>query len=75
MNIFISKITHILSVITGFLGIVAVIVGVSMGANTLLLGISREHWLFCAIILFLMSIWFGLSAMHHLMLEDKNRVI
>ena len=75
MNTFISKATHILSVIAGVLGIVAVITGVSMGADTILLGINREHWLFCSMILFLMAIWFGLSAVHHLKLEDKNRII
>jgi 1-deoxy-D-xylulose 5-phosphate reductoisomerase len=70
----VSKILHVLSVIVGFAGIVAAIVAVVAGEG-LILGLTREHTLFCAGLLILVAIWFAVSAVHHIMLEDRGEVV
>ena len=70
-----SQLLHVLSVVIGFLGVATVIAGVVAGANMLILGLSREHLLFCSIIFFLMAIWIQLATIHHMMLEKQGRIV
>lgn len=70
-----SKILHVLSVIAGVAAISTALAAVLAGAGNGAFGLSREHLLFCSGILFLSAIWFGVSTIHHLMLEEKGRLI
>ncbi len=71
----ISKILHILSVVSGGGAIVTALAAVVAGAGNGAFGLSREHLLFCSAVLFLAATWFGVSAIHHVMLEKEGRVI
>ncbi|MEK7183486.1 MAG: hypothetical protein AAB776_02510 [Patescibacteria group bacterium] len=68
-----SELLHVISVIIGLAGVVTVIKAVLMAADALMLGVSREHLLFCSIILFLMAIWIQLATIHHVMLEKQGK--
>ena len=70
-----SQLLHVISVVVGLLGVLSVIVAVTAGANALVLGLTREHILFCSIILFLMAIWIQLATIHHMMLEKKGKIL
>jgi hypothetical protein len=71
----ISKIVHVLSVISGLGAVVVAFAAVIAGAGNGAFGLSREHLLFCSGILFLSAIWFGVSAIHHVMLEKERKII
>ncbi len=71
----ISKILHVLSVIAGVAAIATAFAAVIAGAGNGAFGLSREHLLFCSGVLFLAAIWFGVSTIHHMMLEKKGEII
>ncbi len=70
----ISKLLHVTSVIVGLAGIVTALVAVFAGA-TLVLGLTIEHTLFCSGLVMLIAIWLAVSTVHHVMLEDRGKVL
>lgn len=70
-----SKIIHVLSVIAGCVGIIVFIGTLVDGADNLVFGITKFDALFCTAILFLMTIWLQLGAMHHMMLEKRGEIV
>lgn len=70
-----SKVLHVLSVIAGIVAIVTALAAILAGTGNGAFGLSREHLLLCSGILFLSAIWFTLSTIHHLMLEEKGRMV
>lgn len=74
-NMKLSKILHVASVIVGFAGIITAIAGVKAGAVELVWGLTREHLFFCAGLLMLIAIFFAVSTIHHMMLEEKGEIV
>ncbi|MDP1625252.1 MAG: hypothetical protein Q8L64_05830 [bacterium] len=70
-----SKILHVLSIIAGFLGVLALIGAWLAGENGTVLGFSQQHCFYDAIVLVLVAIWLQLATMHHMMLEKHHEVI
>jgi hypothetical protein len=70
-----SKAMHVLNVLVGFAGVVTAIVAVTMGANELKWGVTREHILFCSGLLMLMAIWLAINTIHHVMIEKTGEII
>ncbi len=70
-----SKIFHVANVIVGLAGIIVALIAVSMGADSLVWGINREHMLFCSGLLMLIAIWIAISTIHHMKLEEKGEMI
>ena len=66
-----SKTLHVISVLVGYFGIATIIAAVVAGTSSIVLGFSREHLLFCSIIVFLIAIRLQIAAIHHMMLEKK----
>ncbi len=69
-----SKIIHFLNVLVGFAGVATAIAGVVAG-NSLLIGITREHFLLCSGVLMLIAIWLSVNTVHHVMLENKGEIV
>ena len=70
-----SKFLHVISVIVGFLGIGTLVAATIAGQNTLVWGFTREHLLFCSIIVFLVAIWIQIATIHHMMLEKHGEIV
>jgi len=70
-----SQLLHVIGVAVGLAAIVTAFAGVFAGANDLVWGLTREHLLICSGLLFLAAIWVGLGAIHHVMLEDRGRIL
>jgi hypothetical protein len=70
-----SKVLHVASVIVGFAGIVTALAGVKAGATGLVWGLTREHLFLCSGLLVLIAIWFTVSTIHHMMLEEKGEIV
>lgn len=70
-----SKVLHVVSVIVGFVGIGTLIAAVIAGQNNLVFGLTREHLLFCSMIVFLVTIWVQLATIHHVMIEKEGDII
>lgn len=70
-----SQLFHGISVLVGAVGIGTLVAATIAGPSGLVFGFTREHLLFCSIIVFLVTIWIQLAAMHHVMLEKENRVV
>lgn len=71
----ISKVLHVVSVIIGFFGIITAFAGVSAGSDMLVWGLTREHLFLCSGLLILIAIWFTVSTLHHMKLEEKGERI
>ncbi len=71
----ISKVLHIISVIVGLIGIGTLISATIAGQAGLVFGFTREHLLFCSIIVFLVAIWLQIATIHHMMLEKTKEII
>ncbi|MDO8498096.1 MAG: hypothetical protein Q7S61_06160 [bacterium] len=71
----VSKVLHMISVIVGFVGIGTLIMATIAGQTNLVFGFTREHLLFCSIIVFLIAIWVQLATIHHTILERKGEII
>lgn len=75
----ISKILHILSVISGlvgvfyFAGIAITLLGGTAGE--LVFGVTKVDALLCVAVLFLIAIWLQIASIHHMMLEKKGEII
>ncbi len=70
-----SKPMHVISVIVGLVGIGTLIAATIAGQSNLVFGFTREHLLFCSIIVFLVAIWLQIATIHHVMLEKRGEVI
>lgn len=69
-----SKVLHITNVVVGLAGIVSALVAVAAGTG-LVWGLTREHLLLCSAVLMLVAIWLAVNTIHHVMLEDRGKVI
>ncbi len=70
-----SKILHVVSVVAGFWGVLALIGAWLAGENGTIWGFSQQHCFYDAIILVLIAIWSQLGAMHHMMLEKNGEIV
>lgn len=70
-----SKLMHVVSVIVGFVGVIAFIAAMLGGADSNVFGISKFDALFCAAILILIAIWTQIATIHHMMLEKHREII
>ncbi|MBY0110725.1 hypothetical protein K2Y00_01845 [Patescibacteria group bacterium] len=66
---------HVISVIVGLVGIGTLIAATVAGQSNLVFGFTREHLLFCSIIVFLVAIWLQIATIHHMMLEKRGEVV
>ncbi|MBP6942758.1 MAG: hypothetical protein KBB55_01805 [Candidatus Buchananbacteria bacterium] len=71
----ISRVLHVISVMIGFLGVGVLFVAAVAGQAGSVFGFSREHLLFCSIIVFLIAIWLQVATIHHVMIEKDGKVI
>lgn len=71
----ISKLLHVLSVIVGCIAIITFLGSIFGGADGIIFGITKMDALVCTAILFLISIWALLGAMHHMMLEKRGEIV
>jgi preprotein translocase subunit SecG len=69
-----SKLLHVGSVIAGLIGVVTFAASIIGGDDNLVFGVTKIDSLLCSAILILMAIWFVLGAIHHTMLEKKERL-
>ncbi len=70
-----SKVLHVLSVIAGLWGVLALIGAWIAGENGTIWGFSQQHCFYDAVVLTLIAIWLQLGVMHHMMLEKKGEII
>lgn len=70
-----SQFLHIITVLVGFIGLGTLVSASIAGTDGLVFGFTREHLLFCSIIVFLIAIWVQVGAIHHMMLEKKGGVL
>jgi hypothetical protein len=71
----ISKVLHVVSVMAGLLGIIALIGAWCASKQGLILGMDETHLFRDATVLVLIAIWLQLGTMHHIKLEEKNERI
>lgn len=71
----ISKLLHVLSVIVGCIAIITFLGSIFGGVDGIVFGITKMDALVCTAILFLISIWALLGAMHHMMLEKQGEIV
>ncbi len=70
-----SQFLHIITVLVGFIGFGTLVAASIAGTDGLVFGFTREHLLFCSIIVFLIAIWVQVGAIHHMMIEKKGGVL
>lgn len=70
-----SKIMHVGSVITGFVGVIVFMGTLIGGGDNLVFGITKIDALFCAGILILIATWLQIATIHHMMLEKKGEIV
>lgn len=71
----ISKILHVVSVVVGVAGIVALVGAYSAGPDGTAFGFTQNHLFIDAGISILIAIWLQLATVHHMMLEKKGEVV
>jgi hypothetical protein len=71
----ISKVLHVVSVMAGLLGVIALIGAWLASKRGLFLGMDETHLFKDATVLVLIAIWLQLGTMHHMKLEEKNEKI
>lgn len=64
-----------MTILVGFLGLGVIIAAGIAGQDGLVFGFTREHLLFCSIIVFLIAIYLQIATIHHMMLEKKGEII
>ena len=69
-----SKLMHVGSVIIVFAGIIAFVVAVFGGSESVF-GIEKMDTLACASILILIAIWTQIGTIHHMMLEKGGEIV
>lgn len=70
-----SQLFHVLSVFVWFAGIVALLAAWYVGTDWTLFGMDEAHLFKDAAVLVLIAIWIKLATIHHLMLEEKGRIV
>jgi hypothetical protein len=70
-----SKVLHVASIIVGLAGIITALAGVSAGGTNIVWGLTREHLFLCSGLLMLIAIWFSISTIHHMKLEEKGEIL
>lgn len=66
---------HVISVVSGFVGVFVFVGAILGGSDNLVFGITKFDALACAAILILIAIWVQLATIHHMMLEKKGEII
>lgn len=69
-----SKILHVASIATGFLGVASFLIAVFGNAEAVF-GVTKMDALACSAILILIAIWSAVSTLHHMKLEEKGELI
>ena len=70
-----SKVMHVGSVVTGFVGVIVFVGTLIGGGDNLVFGITKMDALVCSAILILIATWLQIAAIHHIMLEKNGEVI
>lgn len=70
-----SKLMHVVSVASGFVGVIVFVGAILGGSDNLVFGITKFDALACAAILILIAIWVQIATIHHMMLEKKGEII
>ena len=70
-----SKLIHILSVVSGIVGVIVFAGAILGGADNIVFGITKTDALLCSGILILIAIWLQVATIHHIMLEKKGEII
>lgn len=70
-----SKFIHILSVVSGVVGVIVFAGAILGGADNLVFGITKTDALLCSGILILIAIWLQIATIHHITLEKKGEII
>jgi hypothetical protein len=70
-----SKVMHVGSVVTGFVGVFVFVGTLIGGGDNLVFGITKMDALVCSAILILIATWLQIATIHHMMLEKKGEVI
>jgi len=70
-----SKLLHIASVVAGFVGLITFANAILGGADDLVFGVTKIDALLCTGILMLIAIWAQVATIHHMMLEEKGRIV
>ncbi len=71
----ISKILHMISIIFGLAGMVALIGVYIAGPNGTVLGMTQDHLFKDASVHILVAIWLQIATIHHMKLEEKGELI
>ena len=69
-----SKLMHVASVITGFIGVIVFLITV-FGSADATFGITKMDALACSAILILIATWTQVATIHHMMLEKRGEII
>lgn len=69
-----SKIMHVASVITGFIGVIVFLITV-FGSADATFGITKADALACSAILILIATWTQVATIHHMMLEKRGELV
>ena len=70
-----SKLFHVLSVLSGLAGVVVFAGALFNGSDDLVFGITKMDALACSAILILIATWLQLATIHHMMLEKKGEIV
>jgi hypothetical protein len=70
-----SKVLHVISVIIGFIGVIAFVGALMGGSDNVVFGVTKMDALACAAILILIAIWSQQGAIHHMMLEKNGEIV
>ena len=70
-----SKTFHVLSIIAGLAGVIALVGAYIAGPTGAIFGFTQNHLFIDAVIRFLLAIWLQLATLHHMKLEEKGEWI
>lgn len=70
-----SKLFHVLSILSGLAGVVVFAGALLNGADDLVFGITKMDALACSAILILIATWLQIATIHHMMLEKKGEIV
>ena len=70
-----SKIFHVLSVIAGLAGFIALVGAYIAGPNGMVMGFTQNHLFIDAGIRLLLAVYLQLATIHHMMLEKKGEIV
>jgi hypothetical protein len=70
-----SKLMHVVSVASGFVGVIVFVGAILDGSGNLVFGITKFDALACAAILILIAIWVQIATIHHMILEKRGEII